>query len=83
MLKELKRDDSGCLIAPSVTGEEIKRYRLELGMTQAQFSKEFFIPLGTLRRWEQGQNVPRSLAGLVRAFSEILSRYRTKEVTHT
>ena len=74
MASELKKDNQGCLVAPRLTSEEIKRYRLELGMTQEQFSGEFAIALGTLRRWERGQNVPRSIAGLIRAFGEVSRR---------
>jgi DNA-binding transcriptional regulator YiaG len=74
MAKELKKDNQGCLIAPRLTSEEIKHYRLELGMTQERFSAEFGIPLGTLRRWERDRNVPRSIAGLIRAFAELSGR---------
>ena len=79
MAKELKKDNQGCLIAPKLTSEEIRRYRLELGMTQARFSDEFGIPLGTLRRWERGQNVPKSISGLIRAFAELSGRRRLRQ----
>ena len=54
MTHSLQRDAQGCLITPSVTAEQLKDFRKELAMTQEQFSKEFDIPLGTLRDWEQG-----------------------------
>jgi DNA-binding transcriptional regulator YiaG len=79
MAKVLKKDNQGCLIAPKLTSEEIKRYRLELGMTQERFSGEFGIPLGTLRRWERGRNVPRSLTGLIRAFAQVSGRRRLRQ----
>lgn len=54
----LEYDADECLIFPEVSGEQVIRYRQQLKMTQAEFSREFDIPLGTLRRWEQDQNVP-------------------------
>ena len=39
---------------------EIKELREKTGLTQKQFSEHFDIPIGTLRRWEQGQGKPPS-----------------------
>ena len=36
----------------------LKEARMMAGYTQKQVSEETGIPLGTLRRWEQGQNEP-------------------------
>lgn len=36
----------------------LKDARKRTGMTQAQVSQQSGIPLGTLRRWEQGVNEP-------------------------
>lgn len=36
----------------------LKEARLRAGYTQQQVSEETHIPLGTLRRWEQGVNEP-------------------------
>lgn len=38
----------------------LKEARLRAGYTQQQVSAETHIPLGTLRRWEQGVNEPDS-----------------------
>lgn len=37
---------------------EIKELRLKLKMSQSQFATHYSIPLGTLKRWEQGQSKP-------------------------
>jgi len=60
-----------CLITPELTREEIVKYRKSLGMTQKQFADEFSIPLGTLRRWEQGQNNPQLTESVARLFSNM------------
>ena len=36
----------------------IKEIRGSTGLTQVEFAKKFEIPLGTLRRWEQGESRP-------------------------
>ena len=38
--------------------EFLKEMRGRLNMTQTEFSREFGIPLGTLRDWEQGVSFP-------------------------
>lgn len=53
-------DGNGCLLTPSVTADQIKKVRQDLGMTQEAFAKEFNIPLGTLRDWEQGARKSRA-----------------------
>jgi putative transcriptional regulator len=35
-----------------------KTLRRALGLTQEEFSARFYIPLGTLRDWEQGKSEP-------------------------
>jgi len=47
-----------CLLEPVVTADDIIEYRKTLEMTQDEFSAAFQIPLGTLRRWEQGVSKP-------------------------
>ena len=37
---------------------EIKKIRLGLHLTQAEFAKQFAIPLKTLQNWEQGIRTP-------------------------
>ena len=37
---------------------QLGKARREAGLTQAAVSEKTGIPLGTLRRWEQGQNEP-------------------------
>ena len=36
----------------------VKRLRWKLGLSQAEFSKRFQIPVGTLRDWEQHRTEP-------------------------
>jgi hypothetical protein len=48
-----KFDSKGCLVAPAVTAQEIRDFRIELGMSQEEFATTFSIPIGTLRDWEQ------------------------------
>lgn len=37
---------------------DIKAVRARLGQTQGQFSKDFKLPVGTLRDWEQHRREP-------------------------
>jgi putative transcriptional regulator len=37
---------------------QAKVVRRALGLTQEEFANQFHIPIGTLRDWEQGRNVP-------------------------
>lgn len=62
-----------CLVTPELSRDEIIKYRKSLGMTQKQFSNEFSIPLGTLRRWEQGQNKPNLTYGSINLFSKLFT----------
>jgi putative transcriptional regulator len=36
----------------------VKRLRIELGLSQAEFAERFHIPVGTLRDWEQRRSEP-------------------------
>jgi putative transcriptional regulator len=36
----------------------VKRLRVELGLSQAEFAGRFQIPIGTLRDWEQRRSEP-------------------------
>jgi putative transcriptional regulator len=36
----------------------VKRLRIELGLSQAEFAERFQIPVGTLRDWEQHRTEP-------------------------
>ena len=36
----------------------IKELRTRASLSQTQFAKRFFIPLSTLRKWEQGARRP-------------------------
>jgi putative transcriptional regulator len=36
----------------------VKRLRVELGLSQAEFAERFRIPVGTLRDWEQRRSEP-------------------------
>lgn len=69
----LQKDDFGCLVPPEIIPEEIAKYRKKIGMTQKDFSEQFGVPLGTLRRWEQGQNTPLFSNNLRKIFNKLLS----------
>lgn len=38
----------------------MRKFRIETGMSQTEFSKHFGIPLRTLQDWEQGRRNPPS-----------------------
>jgi putative transcriptional regulator len=42
---------------------DVTDIRKKTGLTQAEFSKAFDIPVSTLRKWEQGNRIPRGPAG--------------------
>jgi putative transcriptional regulator len=48
-----------------------RKLRLELGLTQEEFSRQFEIALGTLRDWEQGVRRPDSTA---KAYLRVIER---------
>lgn len=54
------------------SGADVKRFREAVEMTQEEFAKQFNLPLGTLRRWEQGQNEPRGNSPLHVAVRKVL-----------
>jgi len=45
--------------------------RKALGLTQEEFAAQFYIPLGTLRDWEQGKSEPDTCA---RAYLKVIAR---------
>jgi putative transcriptional regulator len=56
---------------PPLTAEELARMRrvpnlreirTRLNLTQEAFAERFFLPLGTIRDWEQGKKYPDSAA---------------------
>ncbi|WP_244474734.1 MULTISPECIES: helix-turn-helix domain-containing protein [unclassified Rhizobium] len=36
----------------------IRKTRVQLGLTQAEFATRFRVPVGTLRDWEQSRSTP-------------------------
>ncbi|MEJ0025895.1 MAG: helix-turn-helix domain-containing protein [Rhizomicrobium sp.] len=48
---------------------DVKRIRTKLGMTQAQFAREFGFSVDTLRHWEQGRRMP---DGAARAYLKVI-----------
>ncbi len=40
----------------------IRRTRIDLGLSQKEFSRRFQVPLGTLRDWEQTRSTPPEFA---------------------
>jgi len=49
----------------------VKKLRERLGMTQEEFAKTYWIPLGTLRDWEQRRKLPDAPA---RAYLTVIAR---------
>lgn len=73
-MKKIEFSDEGCILALDLTAAQIRKFREDVGMTQDEFAKEFDIPLGTLRRWEQGVNTPRATNSFMRLIQRILLR---------
>jgi putative transcriptional regulator len=48
---------------------DVRRIRTKLGMTQAQFAREFGFSIDTLRHWEQGRRMPE---GPARAYLKVI-----------
>jgi putative transcriptional regulator len=48
---------------------DVRRIRAKLGMTQAQFAREFGFSIDTLRHWEQGRRMP---DGAARAYLRVI-----------
>jgi len=48
---------------------DVRRIRSKLGMTQAQFAREFGFSVDTLRHWEQGRRMP---DGAARAYLKVI-----------
>src|SRR5262245_66409040 len=48
----------------------VKRLRVELGLSQAEFADRFHIPVGTLRDWEQRRSEPDQAA---RAYLKVIA----------
>jgi putative transcriptional regulator len=42
--------------------EEVKKIRLQFGLTQEQFAQRLGVTHGTIARWERGGSVPSPLA---------------------
>ena len=50
---------------------QVKIIRRALGLTQEEFAKQFHIPIGTLRDWEQDRNSPDTAA---EAYLRVIAR---------
>ncbi len=50
---------------------QVKVVRRAMGLTQEEFANQFHIPIGTLRDWEQGRNVPDKAA---EAYLRVIAR---------
>jgi putative transcriptional regulator len=48
---------------------DVRRIRIKLGMTQAQFAREFSFSVDTIRHWEQGRRMP---DGPARAYLKVI-----------
>ena len=49
-------------LAAARRSREIRRARVALGLSQAEFSRRYLVPIGTLRDWEQARVTPPELA---------------------
>ena len=49
----------------------VKRLRVELGLSQAEFAERFQIPVGTLRDWEQHRSEPDQAA---KAYLKVIAK---------
>jgi len=45
-----------------MTPEDIKKFRLEMGLTQEQLAQQLKVTCGTLNKWENGRTKPSRLA---------------------
>jgi putative transcriptional regulator len=54
-----------------VTTIDVRKLRLELKMTQNEFSNKFGFEISTLRHWEQGQRSP---TGPARTLLTVISK---------
>lgn len=52
---------------------DVRRVRLETGMSQAQFAQAFFINPRTLQEWEQGRRKPDATS---RAYLAVIAKKR-------
>ncbi len=50
----------------------IRRTRIALGLTQAEFAARFRVPVGTLRDWEQARSTPPDFAV---AYVQVIARH--------
>jgi DNA-binding transcriptional regulator YiaG len=46
-----------CEIIEVMTSQQVKNFRTQLGMTQAEFAKFVGAPLGTIASWEYGKTM--------------------------
>lgn len=67
------RKNVQCLLEPVITAHDIIEYRKTLEMTQEDFADAFQIPLGTLRRWEQGVSSPNISIAKLNVCNNVLS----------
>src|SRR3981081_1270512 len=51
---------------------DVRKVRLKMGLSQAQFATKFGFPPATLRNWEQGRSRP---DGPTRGVLEVISRH--------
>lgn len=50
----------------------IRKARVSLGLSQAEFAKRFHVPVGTLRDWEQSRTMPPDFAV---AYVKVIARH--------
>jgi len=49
-------------LARGAFGRRVRKARLEFGLSQAEFAKQFELSAATIRDWEQGRTRPNSVA---------------------
>ena len=55
-----------------MTGEEVRRIRLRLGLTQAELGERLGVAANSVARWERGEmGIRPTAAGLLRLMAQI------------
>ena len=64
-----------------MTGEDIRREREELGLTQGELADLLGVALDTVSRWEIGQRIPHPLVrrAIQTVFAEVRNKAKAKK----
>ena len=61
-LADIRGEPGRVVKVTAIVPVDVKRVRKKTGLSQAEFSRTFGIPLATYRKWEQGQRGPNEAA---------------------